>query len=143
MLRFLERLRKRSRNERQSIAFGTAGVITAVIFFGWLASFAFSPTYERRLIPQSADPFNFDLFEGSLKGAADALKEGVRDVRQNLDSFNSEVRPSNSLYERTQNEESAPSQGEIGGEKEDTSKDIGSQGLELTPSGIELIEVRE
>lgn len=123
------------------IAFAAAGVITGAIFLIWLISFLASIERQGEFVEQSPDAStNFSSFFESFEEATNLIQRETDVVREQFQSITSPV----------ESEEDPVFPEDIPGIEETTkTNDINeedtptSEGVEITPSGLELIRVED
>jgi len=132
----LDRIREKPRKERQAIAVSIAALITGVIFTLWVVSFFASLGQSQKeykeeigISPESIS--NFDTFITSFQEARDSIGEEVGEAREQFnvirDSFEGAQKEIKETKEVPSLEEEIKIETEI----------------EVTPSGIEIIQVEE
>lgn len=141
MFHTLERIRKKTRAERQTIAFGIAGGITGVIFLLWLVSFfAFIENGQESI--QSFEPSeNIDSFFKSFEETTNLIQRDTGTVREQFQYFTSQLKTPD------QNGGAVPAEDiqtteSVSGDSEDGEENVPGA-VEITPSGIELIRVED
>ena len=136
----LNRIRGRSRAQRQVIAFSIAAIITGVIFVLWLVSFFASIQQNgQKTITKSEDASGFNVFIKSLQKTRDNFKKDIGTAKNQFEIINTELQKGRRGKVDT-------SKNNIGGSNKSVqssvvNKDATSTKAELTPSGVKIIQV--
>lgn len=144
----LERVREKPRAQRQALALGIAATITGMVFILWVVSFLASiqPTQDehgQRGAPSSDEnAFGIDSFTNSFQEISTFIQEGVDTTREQFEAVNTELQR---LEEGENSFTSTPpvTAGEVEGVpvvEEEVEVRVEN---EITPSGIEIIQVEE
>jgi len=130
MFDVLDRVREKPRAQRQAIALSVAAVVTGVVFILWIVSFFASIQGEQKITAPSESTFGFDTFVDSFQEASNAIKQEVGTAREQLELINNEL-------QKTEQE------GGVGAEENivEESSPPTVQEAEITPSGIEIIQI--
>jgi len=144
MFEVLERIRERPRTQRQAIAFSTAGVITGVIFVLWLISFLTSiQDTQETVTSQSESELGFSSFIHSFQEASDIFEKEVESAKTQFEFISNEIQ-----NQGTEQKIKINTQYDAGVSTADTQTlpeeaQAGETGIEITPSGVEIIQVDE
>ncbi|MFC1731329.1 hypothetical protein ACFL6I_13495 [candidate division KSB1 bacterium] len=138
MFEVLDRVRKKSQAEKQAIAFSVAAIVTGVIFIVWAISFFTSIKSEQKTAGVSEDSFELGSFVNSFQEAGNIIKKEVGSARDQFDLINSEL-------QKTEGVEvvNPPAVGVKNTEEltDTLVTEKEGRGTEITPSGIEIIQV--
>ena len=139
MFELLERMREKSRGERQAMAFGIAAVVTGVIFILWTVSFfaSLQPSnneYKKEIGSLSESESSFHTFIASFQEARGTFKKEVEVAKEQFDVIRDGFEEAKEIYPQEGTAEIKTTlEKETEAEKE----------TEVTPSRIEIIEVEE
>ncbi len=136
----LNRIRGRSRAQRQVIAFSIAAIITGVIFVLWLVSFFASIQQNgQKTITESESVSGFNAFMNSFQEARDNLKKNIGTAKNQFKLINTELQKEKSGKIDTSKNSVEGSNNPV--QSSVVNKDVTDTKAEITTSGVKIIQV--